>query len=80
MPDSYSLRDALQGFTSGNQGPCPGSLPLTRLQIGGDNMRQDDLMKADLLSEIVLVGSGIAMFVWILLIVVAAITRTAAPR
>jgi hypothetical protein len=43
-------------------------------------MRQDDLMKADLLSEIVLVGSGIAMFVWILLVVVAAITRTAAPR
>lgn len=51
-----------------------------RLQIGGNDMRQDDLMKADLLSEIVLVGSGIAMFVWILLVVAAAITRTAAPR
>jgi hypothetical protein len=35
----------------------------------------NDLMKPDLLSEILLVGSGIVLFVPVLLMMVAAITR-----
>jgi hypothetical protein len=40
----------------------------------------DDLMKPDLLSEILLVGSGIILFVPLLLILVAALTQSAALR
>jgi hypothetical protein len=38
-------------------------------------MRREDLMKPDLLSEIVLLGSGALVFVSLLLIVTAALTR-----
>jgi hypothetical protein len=38
-------------------------------------MHPEDLMKADLLSEIVLLGSGGLIFVSLLLIVVAVLTR-----
>jgi hypothetical protein len=37
--------------------------------------RPNDLMKPDLLSELLLLGSGIILFVPMLLILVAAITR-----
>jgi hypothetical protein len=39
-------------------------------------MHPEDLMKSDLLSEIVLLGSGELIFVSLLLIVVTALTRT----
>ncbi len=41
-------------------------------------MRRDELMKADLLSEIVLLGSGVAVVVAFLIVVVAALTSSAA--
>jgi hypothetical protein len=37
----------------------------------------DDLMKSDMLSEILLVGSGLVLFVPLLLILVAALTQSA---
>jgi hypothetical protein len=40
----------------------------------------DDLMKPDLLSEILLAGSGLILFVPLLLILVTALTRSAALR
>lgn len=40
-------------------------------------MKRDELMKADLLSEIVLLGSGVAIMVAFLLVVVAALTSAA---
>jgi hypothetical protein len=39
-------------------------------------MRCQDLMKPDLLSDIVLVGSGALMFISLLLVVVGALART----
>ncbi len=41
-------------------------------------IRRDDLTKADLLSEIVLLGSGVAVIVSFLIVVVAAVTSAAA--
>lgn len=41
-------------------------------------MTKDDLMKADLLSEIVVLGSGIAILVAIVMVIALAITRTPA--
>jgi hypothetical protein len=41
-------------------------------------MHQEDLMNADMLSEIVLLVSGSVIFVTLLLILVAALTQTAA--
>jgi hypothetical protein len=41
-------------------------------------MRRDDLMKADLFSEILLLGSGVAIAVALLIVVVAALTSAAA--
>jgi hypothetical protein len=38
-------------------------------------MCRDDLMKPDLLSSVVLLGSGLVLFVSLLLIVVTAVTR-----
>ena len=38
-------------------------------------MSRDDLMKPDLLSNVVLLGSGLLLFVSLLLIVVTAVTR-----
>jgi positive regulator of sigma E activity len=43
-------------------------------------LRPDDLMKTDLLSEILLVGSGLILFVPLLLILVTALTQSAALR
>lgn len=41
-------------------------------------MRRDDLMKSDLLSDILLLGSGLLIFLTVMLTLLAAITRTAA--
>ena len=43
-------------------------------------MRRKDLMKPDWLSEILLLGSGILIFVTLILIVVAALLRTPSLR
>jgi hypothetical protein len=43
-------------------------------------MRRDELMSADLLSEIVLSCSGVVIFVPLLLILVLALTGAAVPR
>jgi hypothetical protein len=43
-------------------------------------MHREDLMKPDLLSEIVLVATGLILFVPLLLILVAACTQTVAMR
>jgi hypothetical protein len=41
-------------------------------------MRRDELLKADLLSEIVLLGSGVAIMVAFFIVVVASLTSAAA--
>jgi hypothetical protein len=41
-------------------------------------MNTNELMKADLLSEIVLLGSGVAVMVALVIVVVAALTSAAA--
>jgi hypothetical protein len=41
-------------------------------------MRKDELMKADVFSEILLLGSGVAIVVALAMVVVAAITSAAA--
>ena len=38
-------------------------------------MRRDDLMKPDLISEVVLLGSGILLLFALIVIVIAALTR-----
>jgi hypothetical protein len=43
-------------------------------------MHREDLMKPDLLSEIVLVASGLILFIPLLLILVAACTQSVAMR
>jgi hypothetical protein len=45
-----------------------------------DTTRPDDLMKPDLFSEILLVGSGLILFVPLLLILVSALTQSVALR
>jgi len=42
--------------------------------------RPEDLMKPDLLSELLLAGSGLILFVPVLLIVLVAVTQSAAIR
>jgi hypothetical protein len=41
-------------------------------------MRKDDLMKADLFSEILLLGVGVAIAVTLVIVVMAAVTSAAA--
>jgi hypothetical protein len=43
----------------------------------GERMRKDELMKADLFSEILLLGSGVAIAVALAMVVVAALTSAA---
>ncbi|MFZ3211857.1 MAG: hypothetical protein WA188_10100 [Terriglobales bacterium] len=43
-------------------------------------MRRDDLMEPDLLSEVLLLGSGIAIMVVFVMIAVEALTRAAVLR
>ena len=40
-------------------------------------MRRDDLMKPDLVSEVILLGSGMLMVITLILTVLAALTRLA---
>jgi len=40
-------------------------------------MRRDDLMKPDMVSEVVLLGSGMLMVITLILTVLAALTRLA---
>ncbi len=40
-------------------------------------MRRDDLMKPDLISEVVLLGSGVLLLFALIAIVIAALTRVA---
>jgi hypothetical protein len=41
-------------------------------------MRRDDLMKPDVLSELVLLASAVALFVPLMLMLIASLTNTAA--
>jgi hypothetical protein len=43
----------------------------------GEGMRKDDLMKADLFSQILLLGSGVAIAVTLVMVVLAALTSAA---
>jgi hypothetical protein len=43
-------------------------------------MHREDLMNPDMLSEVLLMVSGSAIFLTLLLVLVAALTQTAAPR
>lgn len=43
-------------------------------------MRRDELTKADLLSEILFLGSGVAVVIALLIVVVAALTSAAAMQ
>jgi hypothetical protein len=57
------------------EGTSSGPASMGRLREGRNEMHPEDLMKPDLLSEIVLLGSGALIFVSLLLIVVTALTR-----
>ncbi len=43
-------------------------------------MHKDDLLKGDLLSELVLVGSGVAIFVALVIVVAAAVASATLPQ
>ena len=43
-------------------------------------MHKDDLLKCDLLSELVLAGSGVAIFVALVIVVVAAVASATLPQ
>jgi hypothetical protein len=43
-------------------------------------MRRDELLKPDVLSEIVLLASGVALFLPLLLMLIASLTHPATPR
>ncbi len=43
-------------------------------------MHKDDLLKGDLLSELVLVGSGVVIFVALVIVVVAAVASATLPQ
>jgi hypothetical protein len=45
------------------------------IRIAEDDMRRDDLMKPDVLSEIVLIASGVALFLPLLLMLIMSITH-----
>ncbi len=45
-----------------------------RLEHGGD-MRRDDIMKADLLSELVLLGSGLVILMSLLMVILMAMSN-----
>jgi len=45
----------------------------------GGFVRRSDLLKPDLLSDIVLLGAGALIFALLVLIVVVALTQTSAP-
>jgi len=59
------------------EGTWPGSgpAPTQRLSEREDEMLRADLLKADLLSEIVLLGSSVVILILVLLIVTTALTH-----
>ena len=73
MPGSYLPVEAELAQTRWFAGHC--RMFMARLRKEEDEMRPEDLMKPDLSSEIVLLGSGGLIFVSLLLIVAAALTR-----
>jgi hypothetical protein len=46
---------------------------------GRSNMRREDLMKPDVLSEIVLIASGVALFIPLLLMLIMSLTHVPVP-
>jgi hypothetical protein len=60
---------------SHRKAPCQASPDATLPWAGRSAMHRADLLKPDLLSEIVLLGIGTLIFVSLLLIVVTALTR-----
>lgn len=46
----------------------------------GGNVRKDELLKSDLLSEIVLLGSGVAILVALVMVVAAALAGAVTPQ
>ena len=57
------------------EGTSSGPASTGRLREGRNEMHPEELMKPDLVSEIVLLGSGALIFVSLFLIVVTALTR-----
>ena len=51
---------------------------LSATDFRGESMRRDELMKSDLLSDVVLLGSGLLIILVVMWTLVAAITGTAA--
>jgi hypothetical protein len=59
--------------------PWPRLAPLkhrTEGRVSGGFMHRDDLMKSDLLSQIVLLASGIVLFAPLLLLVLLAVSQS----
>jgi hypothetical protein len=46
---------------------------------GGAFVRRDDLLKPDVMSEVILLGAGVLVFAILILILVVALTQTSAP-
>ncbi len=51
--------------------------PMAALLGRHTGMRRDDILKSDLISEVVLAGSGLALFLPLLLLVIAAVAGQA---
>jgi hypothetical protein len=47
--------------------------------LGGAFVRRDDLLKPDVMSEVILLGAGALVFVILILILVVVLTRVSAP-
>ena len=67
--DEFSCREVLAGRASHGR-DLHRSAACSR---EGDAMQRDELMKADLLSEVVLLGSGLMILMALLMVLVAAI-------
>ena len=57
----------------------PESCPVGNRHRREGDMHRDDLMRSDLLSEILLLGSGVLIFVVLIVIVVAVLAGTPSP-
>jgi hypothetical protein len=72
LPVATEVQSQIHGMIGDS---CPP--PLQSFQ-GGAFMRRDDLLKPDLMSEVILLGFGALIFVILLLILVAAWTQAPA--
>jgi len=52
---------------------------LPPISLGGAFVRRDDLLKPDVMSEVILLGAGALVFVILILILVVVLTRVSAP-